>query len=414
MAVLPNNNAQRPKRVLLVTDAFLNLASGARVAHQIARILLDAGISVTVLDHGVSGNMPEDLRSAHDLEIVRWRKRTFPAMFHIIPDDDTRHFAKILDDLKPDVVHLCSFNYGKPRFLVSETKKRGIRVVTQYFRYDLYCGRDGYDALEGRPCGKCNGGRTWSAFRYGCGRTATRPVEVISRYLIWKQTNPLVDAALSTCTHMDDVLIQAGLSPDRIVRCPLPYDASQLEGLQAVDGDHFFFSGAFSEAKGAHLLEPVIEAVGDARFVLLLLTSASDQQRYDEFRNQMISRYGHRLVVNDKMRWDTGGSEFARTCRGALQPTVWPSSTEYTLLEMLGLAKPIVAFNVGVHKDYLVHQKNAMVYEIGDLEGFIEGIIQINRDSELRQSLSIGARELFERMVDNDVVRNALLKAYDF
>jgi len=401
------------KHVLLVVDAFFSLASGARVAHQIVRLLLGLGVAVTVLERGPLGNLPEDLQSVRGLEIIRWHKHKLPSLFHIIHDEDTRHFSRILDDLRPDVVHMCTFNYGKSRFLVSEAKKRGIRVVTQYFRYALYCARM-YDALDGRPCGKCNRGKTWHAFQYGCGSPVTRPVQVLSRYLIWKFTNSHVDAALSTCAYMDDALVQAGIPSNRIVRCPLPYDANQLKGMESVEGKHFFFSGAFLEEKGVHLLESIIEAANDARFVFLFLTTSSSQQKFEEFRQRVIGQYGDRLYVDNKMLWGTGGADLARKCQGALLPSVWPTSTEYTLLEMLGLGKPLVAFNVGAHRDYLVHQKNALVYEIGDHRGFIEGVAQLNREPALRRSLGEGARKLFDLITDNDVVREALLKAYNF
>jgi glycosyltransferase involved in cell wall biosynthesis len=404
---------RKDKHILLVVDAFSSVASGARVAQHIVRLLLGSGHAITVLEPGSGDMLPEDLRLASDLEVIPWHRHRLPSLFHVVRDEDTRHFSRVLDEIRPDVVHLCSFNYGKSRFLVPEAHKRGIRVVAQYFRH-AYCGREEYDVLDGGPCGRCNGGRTWNALKYGCGSPSKRPVQVLSRYLIWKLANPLIDVALSTCTHMDDALVRAGIPSERIVRCPLPYDANQLEGIQTIDGDHVFFSGAFLEAKGAHLLEPVVEAVSDAHFVLLFLTPSSDRQEYEDFQQRLTHRYGNRVYVDDKMRWDTGGSEFARKCRGALQPSVWPSSTEYTLLEMLGLGKPIVAFNVGMHRDYLVHQKNALVYEIGDHKGFIDGVAQINRDPALRRSLAKGARKLFDLLTDDDVIHEALLRAYDF
>jgi glycosyltransferase involved in cell wall biosynthesis len=403
----------RKKHILLVVDAFFSNASGARVAHQIVRVLLSSDLAVTVLERGPRDvNLPDDLQFAQNLEVIRLRMHKIPSFFHIIFDQDSRHFSQILDKIKPDVVHLCSFNYGKSRFMVSEAKKRGIRVVTQYFRYELYCGRMGYSALNGKPCEKCNGGNAWHAFKNQCGSSVTRPVEVLSRYLIWKFTNPLVDAALSTCTHMDEVLVQAGISKDRIVRCPLPYDISQLKGLESVDGDHFFFSGAFLEEKGAHLLEPIISEVDDARFVFLFLTPAEKKQQFETFKARAARLYGDRVYIDDKMRWGTGGSDFARKCRGALQPTVWHTSTEYTLLEMLGLGKAVVAFNVGMHKDYLSHEKNALVYDIGDHKGFIDGVRRLNRDPDLRSFLGQNAKRLFDELTDQNVLKEALMKAY--
>lgn len=72
------------------------------------------------------------------------------------------------------------------------------------------------------------------------------------------------------------------------------------------------------------------------------------------------------------------------------------------------MSKPIVAFNVGVHKDVLVHESNAMVYEIGDFNGYLEGIHRVQNDALLRNKLSEGARNLFQFMTDRRRVFDAL------
>jgi glycosyltransferase involved in cell wall biosynthesis len=231
---------------------------------------------------------------------------------------------------------------------------------------------------------------------------------------MWKQDTPLIDAALSTCTYMDKALIKSGMQPNKVIRCPLPYHQQEIQAGPIEDDEYFLFSGRFLRDKGIHYLERIVKEVPDVKVKCLMLVSPADEQEYMRYLMRINSYLGDRVLVDKDIRWNTGGEAIARRAMGVLIPSVWPTSTEYTLLEALGMAKPIVAFRVGVHEDVLIHEKNALVYEVGDFVGYVDGIHEIQRDSGLRKHLSTGATELFRHLTDDRRLVEALGTAYGF
>ena len=66
--------------------------------------------------------------------------------------------------------------------------------------------------------------------------------------------------------------------------------------------------------------------------------------------------------------------EVVANSRGVLVPSLYATTGEFYLLEALGLGKPAILFNAGIHGEIIEHGKNGMISEIGDLDGFYANI----------------------------------------
>lgn len=63
------------------------------------------------------------------------------------------------------------------------------------------------------------------------------------------------------------------------------------------------------------------------------------------------------------------------------------------LADMLHLALPVVAENVGQVPEYVVHEQTGLLHAWGDEQGLAESIIRLLQDAELRQAMGQRARE---------------------
>ena len=90
---------------------------------------------------------------------------------------------------------------------------------------------------------------------------------------------------------------------------------------------------------------------------------------------------------------------------GVLVPSYYPTTGEFVLLESLGMGKPIIAFNSGVHREILQHKMNAMVSKTGDLDDYASNIIEVSNNKDLRSSLSKGAQLLYRELTSVDKLR---------
>jgi glycosyltransferase involved in cell wall biosynthesis len=325
----------------------------------------------------------------------------------IAPGSFARAAEQMLDEVAPHVVHLASLEYAKPRFVIDAARKRGARVVVQPWVHNFFC-EQGYDFREGEACGRCAGGAFHRALVNRCIRDIPGGVlHSVSRVLL-RRSVLRADAVYSTNSHLDARLVEYGIPRERIVRGPLPFDRDRIPSLSCTDGDEFVFHGQAKAIKGFHLLGRVVRACPDARFGLFPL-GATLVGREEAGLAPPVPDH---VAFDGEIRWESGLADRLARARGVLLPSLWPSTTEYALLEALGWGKPVVAFAVGVNKEILRHQENAMVASPGDVEAFVAAVRDLNQSVSLRRRIGEGARRLFLELTDEQVLQRALAAAY--
>ena len=83
-------------------------------------------------------------------------------------------------------------------------------------------------------------------------------------------------------------------------------------------------------------------------------------------------------------------------------PSNYPSTGEFALLEAMGLQKPVIAFNVGSHRDFLIDMNNSLVSSALDLEKMTKDLEMLYEDEKLWEKLSKNSRLTFEEITNFD------------
>ena len=94
--------------------------------------------------------------------------------------------------------------------------------------------------------------------------------------------------------------------------------------------------------------------------------------------------------------------------RGVLITSVYPSTGEFSLLESLGLSKPVIVFDAGIHKEIFKDKENALISEVGDIEKFSNDIKNLYSDDILWDKLSIGSKNVFNQLTNFDNFNDTL------
>jgi glycosyltransferase involved in cell wall biosynthesis len=214
------------------------------------------------------------------------------------------------------------------------------------------------------------------------------------------------DVYLSTCNYLDDRLQEYGANRSSIIRYILPFDRKRVD-MPISDKGYFVFLGQCIQEKGVGLLYDIVKRCPETNFIFLFF--GGEKKQIDKFG---LNNLGNRVQIYTDKRWDSGVADILAGARGVLLPSIWPTVTETVLLEAIGLRKPVIAFDVGIHSEILEHGKNAMVYSLGDLDGFCESIRLLNTEDRCREKLSNGARELFYRLTSPEKLESTLKAAY--
>ena len=147
------------KRILIANKFYYPRGGDCIVAMNLERLLKERGHDVAVLamqypenvDSGWNDYYPSQVDFAGSLgNKIKAAKRLMGW------GDIITSFTKILDDFKPEIVHLHNIHSYLSPVLAKLAKRRGCQVVWTLHDYKLVC--PSYACLQnGKPCEKCIG-----------------------------------------------------------------------------------------------------------------------------------------------------------------------------------------------------------------------------------------------------------------
>ena len=80
-----------------------------------------------------------------------------------------KKLGRVLDDFKPDIVHMNNINFQLTPSVIYAVKKRNIPLVQTVHDYQMICPNHLlYSFGEVKPCERCIGGSKFNCFKYNC------------------------------------------------------------------------------------------------------------------------------------------------------------------------------------------------------------------------------------------------------
>jgi glycosyltransferase involved in cell wall biosynthesis len=394
-------------RVLLLTDSISKHASGGVVARHVIKRLQAIGVAVSVLDY-----YTEDCADQTEaLGVQYFRNRECERLFRthrVTGGGPIDWLERLLSAVNPDVIHFCAWNSAKSLRIGRLAKEMGVGLVGQLFTYGVFCAQ-GYAYLPGEgECFRCAAGAFPTAARHGCISGWKTILTHAIRKAQFRVLASKIDAFLSTCASMDEILHAYGVAPERIVRASLPFDRSRIAGMQAEEGTEFVFHGQLLDFKGGHLLAEIARRCPDTRFAFYPINLPKcGLEGYGLGSNCP----GNIRIVLGK-GWCDGVGQAVAFSRGVLVPSLWPTTTEHATYEAMAFSKPVVVFNVGAYRDFLRHKENAMVVTPGDVEEYAAAIRMLDEKPGLRNRIGRAALVTFEERTADEPLTRALSDAY--
>lgn len=397
-------------KLLIVPDAFFGDDSGAIAARRAAQLWQDLGCKVSVY---AKWDKTSEMVPPKDIRIID--RLPFRGTNHLYGGEEVRAFEQVLDEEHPTHVFFLGVVYSKPVGFFRLCQQRKIHMIGFWWIQDFFCTR-GYATLGDGPCLRCIDGNYLHSFIHQCSYTnrvnlVRLAANAVSRMLL-KPHFQACDAVLGSTEEQLNLYHRFGVRREKLIQCPLFFDKERVSGHVPTRGHYIVCYGQSRIEKGAHYLKDVISRCPGVEFVFPFVTEASAQEAIVSFGLEELVQQGSIKVVMG-MIWRTGVNKIVADSGGILNLSVWPTTTEYTFLEGLGLAKPLFVFDVGIHNEVIRHGENGMMAKLGDVEAVSDHIKQLVSDDELYKRVSAGALALFNTLTDPDAYRSAFQEALD-
>ena len=283
-------------------------------------------------------------------------------------------FSRLMDDFKPDVVHLNNIHTQLSPVIAKIAHEKGSRVVWTLHDTKLVC-----------PCYTCTRDGKWctecftdkkAVIRHRC-MPGGLPGAVIG-YLEAQKWNKevlqeYVDLFLPPSKFMMDTCVEGGYSPEKFrVLCNF-IDVTKVKGLKGEEvkrlkGDYYVYLGRVNEVKGvrtlckaAAQLDKKLIVIGGGELLPELQKAYKDCKQI-EFKGQM--------------QWE----EFMPILRGArfmVLPAEWSENNPLTVIESQSLGTPVLGARIGGIPELIEEVVSGMTFTSGDEEDLKDKIIKM-------------------------------------
>jgi len=375
------HHTSTPIKLLFVHECFGALAGAEGNILATAQGLQGLGHVAGIL-HGPSTRNQE----------ARWED-TFLLRYPLGEPADAEHVREVVDAFQPDVIYVHKMRDLKVLKALFASEVPMVRMVHDH---DLYCMRSyKYNYFTRRICE-----RRASLFcvvpcgafvaRNPGGRMPLKWVSYVAKRdeLRW---NKQFDRLVVATRFMKEELLRNGFACDRIeIHPPVP-DAQGPEPLSTLsERNLIIYAGQIVRGKGVDLL---LEALAQVQtpFECLIFGDGNHRQ-YCEQRSRELGLAG-RVHFQGHVPRAVIGRYYAE-CSVSVVSSVWPEPFGAVGLEAMRYGVPVVAFDAGGIKEWLIHGHNGYLVPWRDCTAFGERIDELLHDKSRARRLGENGRKL--------------------
>lgn len=279
-----------------------------------------------------------------------------------------RGFTQLLDDFKPDVVHLNNIHTQLSPVIAKIAHEYGIRVVWTLHDSKLVC--PCYTCMcNGKWCTECFTDKT-AVIRHRC-MPGNIPGAVIG-YLEARKWNKerlqeYTDLFLPPSQFMADTCIEGGYDKEKFqVLCNF-IDVSKVQNPSFEKGDYYVFLGRLTSVKGIKTLCKAAAQL-DKRMIVI-----GDGPLNEELKTK-CEELGAPIEFKGQMQWN----DFRPILEGArfmVLPAEWSENNPLTVIEAQSLGTPVLGARIGGIPELIEEGVNGMTFTSGDVDDLKDKIL---------------------------------------
>ena len=381
---------------MFVPDSFWGNLSGHRSSKYLVKAFHTSGTKVGV--YAPKNNYTIKQASEFKDIITYYEQTEYSFIQNFFPSFIKKEFLSIINSFKPDYI----FYMGtiKNKITIDICRKYGLKYFYLPLTTEYYCIKN-FAGLEDGPCTRCMTAPILSPFKNKCLGSWINFIQYFKEIFFSIKSKPRIlnaNKIIGYSNNQFKYLEMFGANPSKMLTMPIFFDPKTIEGIKSKKGDYFVMAGQNITAKGWHIIPYLIKKEQKIRFKLIMKNEHDakefiTQNNLSEYLKNgfieiLIYLKDHKELLN-----------IIAKSRAVLIPSYYPTTGEFYLLEALGLGKPVIVFDIGIHSEIIKNKINGMISKIGDINGFFDNIIQVNNDDRLWSKLSKNSKLTFYELL---------------
>lgn len=326
--------------------------------------------------------------------------------FKIIYSTEARRkLGKVLDDFKPDVVHMNNINFQLTPSVIYAVKKRNIPLVQTVHDYQMICPNHLlYSFGEVKPCERCIGGSKFNCVKHSCihGSKVKSLIGAIEAklYAILK-TYQKVDLYICPSYFLEKKLLAASeLYRGKTLTVHNFIEKKPLPEKVTPEKPYVAFAARLSKEKGVTLLCEAAKLLPDYSF--LVAGSGPDGECLKD-------------VPNITMKGFLTGDELISLMANAkvmLLPSVWYENCPLSILETHSFGVPVITMNSGGMAELVEDGKTGALINEPTPEAVAAAIRRCFEDEEYYSVLQKNCETMRDKIIGVSEYSDIVLSQY--
>lgn len=348
-------------------------------------------------------NTANEYTTNMDFHGKTWDRFLYP--FKILYSFEAKKkLGRVLDEFRPDVVHMNNINFQLTPSIIYAVKKRNIPLVQTVHDFQMICPNHlFYSFSENKPCERCLHGSKWNCLKYGCihDSKVKSLLGVLEAMLYqWKKTYQLVDLYICPSRFLEQKLLSANkLYEGKTFTIHNFIEKHKKTAMSREQTPYIVFVGRLSKEKGVALLAETAKKLPEYHFVVA--GSGPDGDVLAGLPNVTLKGFVSGEALTNLMA----------NAYLLIAPSVCYENCPLSILEAHALGVPVVTMNYGGMAELVENGVNGTLADAATPESLVRAI-EKNFDSAYYAAVKASCETMEDKIMTVKEYAQVITKKY--
>lgn len=278
-----------------------------------------------------------------------------------------RKFNRIIQDFRPDIIHIHNIYHQISPSILSVAKKYNIPVVMHLHDYKLIC--PNYQLfVDDKICYRCRGGKYYNCLKHTCFKkffwqSFLATIEMYFHHRILKIWKKNITYFIAPSQFMKKTVVDFGWDKNKI-KVIYNFSEKMDNSISVKIEDYGLYFGRLSREKGIDILLQALKLTNKKNKLKIIGTGPEEDNL-----KQLVEELNLSERV-DFLGYKSGKElhNIIRKARLIYLPSVWNENMPLTLLESLNLKKVVIASITGGLPELIKDKETGFLFENGNIQ----------------------------------------------
>ena len=317
-----------------------------------------------------------------------------------------KKITKVIEDFKPDIVHMNNINFQLTPSIIYAIKKKGIPLVQTVHDYQMICPNHLlYNFDKNTPCEKCIKGSHINCIKNKCihGSLVKSVIGVIeAKFYSWLKTYKKVDLFVCPSNFLENKLLSAKKFYEGKTKTIHNFiDKEKFRNTRRKEDSYIVYVGRLSKEKGIENIAGAAKLLPEYTFVVA--GSGPDEKMLEDIENIKLAGFltGKELT------------ELMGNAKVLLLPSVCYENCPLSILEAHSMGVPVVTMNSGGMAELVKDGVTGTLVADPTPEGIAEKLKETLENEEYYNSLKENCKNEKDNILSVETYAEILIEEYE-